>query len=308
MICEYCGKEFVKRGSKYCSRECCYEADKQRKRLNYVWKSERHGTCIQCGKPLVGSRRKFCSQECASRYEHIKEGKTQNHGELVKTCVVCGKEFTTWQSNKITCSDECKTYNNNHRKNSKERNRKAYLKKNPNARKLEDIMIEAKAKKQRMEEERARLQAEKAKVLAENRAKKEAEKQARKEYWQNYHEARICANCGKTFVSNFPTKKYCSDKCANHYRKVKRRYKTITVDKNISIEGVALRDKNVCQLCGQLVDWDDYEVIDSVVICGNNYPSIDHIIPISLGGVHAWDNVQLAHRVCNSCKSNRYIG
>ena len=40
-------------------------------------------------------------------------------------------------------------------------------------------------------------------------------------------------------------------------------------------------------------------------IAGNDYPSIDHIIPISKGGQHTWDNVQLAHMICNSIKNNK---
>ena len=34
------------------------------------------------------------------------------------------------------------------------------------------------------------------------------------------------------------------------------------------------------------------------------YPTMDHIIPISKGGGHTWDNVQIAHRICNINKSN----
>ena len=41
---------------------------------------------------------------------------------------------------------------------------------------------------------------------------------------------------------------------------------------------------------------------NGVIICGNNYPSIEHIKPAALGGSHTWDNVKLAHRRCNSLK------
>lgn len=33
--------------------------------------------------------------------------------------------------------------------------------------------------------------------------------------------------------------------------------------------------------------------------------SIDHIRPLSKGGTHTWDNVQLAHLKCNIKKGNR---
>ena len=35
-----------------------------------------------------------------------------------------------------------------------------------------------------------------------------------------------------------------------------------------------------------------------------NYPSIDHTVPVSKGGTHTWDNVQLAHFYCNRVKGN----
>jgi 5-methylcytosine-specific restriction endonuclease McrA len=34
-------------------------------------------------------------------------------------------------------------------------------------------------------------------------------------------------------------------------------------------------------------------------------PTVDHIIPLARGGSHTWDNVQLAHHLCNSLKGDR---
>ena len=31
------------------------------------------------------------------------------------------------------------------------------------------------------------------------------------------------------------------------------------------------------------------------------------MIPIAKGGTHTWDNIQLAHRHCNSIKSDKFI-
>ena len=41
---------------------------------------------------------------------------------------------------------------------------------------------------------------------------------------------------------------------------------------------------------------------------GPMYPSIDHIIPMSKGGGHIWSNVQVAHIICNSIKSDKAVG
>ncbi|MEX0834417.1 MAG: HNH endonuclease [Actinomycetota bacterium] len=39
--------------------------------------------------------------------------------------------------------------------------------------------------------------------------------------------------------------------------------------------------------------------------CGNAAENVDHVIPRSRGGEHAWDNVVAACRRCNSRKENR---
>ena len=57
-----------------------------------------------------------------------------------------------------------------------------------------------------------------------------------------------------------------------------------------------------CQICGMLCVLDD----DSwSVYCGAMSPTIDHIVPMSRGGGHTWDNVQVAHAICNSLKGNK---
>ncbi|MGH9076061.1 MAG: HNH endonuclease [Acidimicrobiales bacterium] len=41
--------------------------------------------------------------------------------------------------------------------------------------------------------------------------------------------------------------------------------------------------------------------------CGDSAESIDHVIPKSKGGVHAWDNVVAACRPCNTRKRDRLL-
>ena len=68
------------------------------------------------------------------------------------------------------------------------------------------------------------------------------------------------------------------------------------------------RDDNICKICGRQVDTEDYYYTDEgYFIAGNNYPSIDHIIPLAKGGTHTWDNIQLAHRHCNTIKNDKII-
>lgn len=35
--------------------------------------------------------------------------------------------------------------------------------------------------------------------------------------------------------------------------------------------------------------------------------TIDHVVPLSLGGQHTWDNVKAAHAICNWTKSNAIV-
>ena len=87
--------------------------------------------------------------------------------------------------------------------------------------------------------------------------------------------------------------------------RVKRRFAMCAGDDDITLDKLFNRDGGVCALCGRRCDYGDYIFQGDTFIAGNDYPSIDHITPLSKGGSHTWNNVQLAHKRCNSIKSNR---
>lgn len=120
---------------------------------------------------------------------------------------------------------------------------------------------------------------------------------------------KICIECGKEFKANTIGAKICSDVCRrkrnNRLREIHRRNKLKEngiVDYTISLTRLIKRDKGICKLCGRKVDTKDYEIKNNAFIAKKAYPSIDHIVPVSKGGMHTWDNVQLAHHKCNSIK------
>lgn len=123
-----------------------------------------------------------------------------------------------------------------------------------------------------------------------------------------------CQCCGAMFLYDDRThQKYCSKQCAARLRQkrhetVRRiRTKAQMVDSDISLERLYQRDGGLCYLCGRVCDWNDREVVDGTIICGDTYPSVDHVIPLSKNGKHSWANVKLACRKCNNRKRDNII-
>lgn len=130
---------------------------------------------------------------------------------------------------------------------------------------------------------------------------KETLKQLENLQYRIEHE-KVCRICGKPFIAVNKNAVCCSPECSrknDNRQKDKRIYKNGQPDLSINLPALYIRDNGICQLCGRHIDFN----------CDSNsdyYPSIDHIIPINKGGLHRWDNVQLACRICNSRKQDIY--
>lgn len=120
----------------------------------------------------------------------------------------------------------------------------------------------------------------------------------------------VCEICGEMFFTWDSRKKYCSTACQ---KESERRYASYNhgsdnrlnssniIDRDIDLKKLFERDSGICQLCGEPCDFSDcYTNESGTFIAGDRYPSKDHIIPLSMGGKHSWDNVRLAHRGCNT--------
>lgn len=79
-----------------------------------------------------------------------------------------------------------------------------------------------------------------------------------------------------------------------------RRQARITATRNgvISRQYVFKRDRWTCHLCGTKVQQDQRAPSPLA-------PTLDHIVPLARGGTHTYDNLALAHFICNSTKSDR---
>ncbi len=114
-----------------------------------------------------------------------------------------------------------------------------------------------------------------------------------------------CVVCGAMFYGRGI---YCSKECAwqtqKHYYNNKKRSRYLKArtpeSKTISLQKLYERDNGVCWICGGLCDY-DADPND------NNYPSVDHVIPIACGGKDEWSNIRLAHRLCNSIKGANIV-
>lgn len=117
---------------------------------------------------------------------------------------------------------------------------------------------------------------------------------------------RTCEQCGNEFKTIDANRRLCT-KCFPHVRTANHRKRArlygceyvagITVDKLVE------RDDNTCQICGGTCNIDD----KAYGHFGPTYPTIDHIVPMSKGGGHTWENVQLAHARCNILKHDKAV-
>lgn len=113
---------------------------------------------------------------------------------------------------------------------------------------------------------------------------------------------RICIECGDAAG---PRRVYCyacgDSRRRNRYAEKCRRRRALergVAVEPYSLEEIAARDKFNCGICKTSVDMK----LSGLARFG---PTIDHVVPLVLGGGDTPANVQLAHRTCNSRKGAR---
>lgn len=139
----------------------------------------------------------------------------------------------------------------------------------------------------------------------------------KREQWADAYisKTRVCKECGTEFMTECGDKHsvFCCKACADKHerraehkterhriymrgQKKQRKQQVARTDAgDVDFNSLFERDNGICQICGMDVHW--------VKHIDNNWDgTIDHIVPLSLGGEHSMDNCQLAHRVCNSIK------
>jgi len=122
-----------------------------------------------------------------------------------------------------------------------------------------------------------------------------------------------CKGCGQRHQprAGMIERVFCSRRCAKRATAKKRgpqnhegRAKRAGVPRrhNVHPLRVFARDKWRCQLCGVATP----KRLRGT--CHDRAPELDHIVPLSAGGAHTYDNVQCACRRCNNKKGSRWAG
>ena len=107
-----------------------------------------------------------------------------------------------------------------------------------------------------------------------------------------------CLECGSEFTAPYGDKRrgFCSHRCSRKfYKRMRRQNKRSQGNgpvERISPLAVYERDGWRCGICGKKVN-------SKLKYPNSKSVSLDHIIPLSMGGTHTWDNVQCSHLECN---------
>jgi len=147
------------------------------------------------------------------------------------------------------------------------------------------------------------------------------------------HPPRACAWCGSDFTPSRVDNTYCSDRCkrkvykarhpesvAAEQRRYRERYgnpeygearRSADARRRARKRGarvetfhradLAARDGWRCGLCSKPIDPD-------LAWPHPKSPSVDHVVPLAMGGEHSLANAQLAHLVCNTRKGTKAAG
>lgn len=271
--CKTCGKAFLgSSGRNYCGEGCWPTSIKPPKQM---------GTCEHCGKPThVNGLRRFCSNSC-SREAY---GQAKVTPKTSGTCQRCGKDFLGRPDQKY-CHANCRNKACREAKPAK-----------PSPIVMSRECLGCGKVFDTIHPSQVRCSASCGRYR-----RCSANEYAKRRSCKSKRHALLCQHCGESFMAFRKDSLFCGDKCRMHKARNCRR----AMERNAYVEPVGIgfllkRDKCVCQLCGTLV-------AEQMIVPHPLSPTIDHVIPLSKGGLHSKSNCQLAHFHCNSVKKDRLI-
>lgn len=232
--------------------------------------------CVVCGKEFIPKRydSKVCSKECLKHFS----SKKYPIKDKISKCLICGKEFIKVKSNQKTCCRECgdKFRLNNYKikaenKESFKKERKLYIKYCKYCGNEFNTFYNHQ-------------------LFCCSNCYELFNKKPKKQYNNK------CLWCGKNFISNRKSNFCCKSCYRSSYQKGvlhHRPYKINNSSQNrIYRNIIGERDNWICNICGEKID-------KNLKYPNPMSASLDHIIPLSKGGQHSYDNVHIAHLYCN---------
>lgn len=312
-MCRYCDRWFSKRGyeakKRFCSSKCWEDAKaKFSKDECKRWKAAMY--------TFKRSRANYCVQTINSRIEP-------------KACEFCGSVFipdrTTGSRVSRFCDIECAcNWKSVYYRNPESNHQKRHA--------VQKAKFESEAE-QRAESERIKKEHLKKQILSKrwkscgwcldthcNRGPccsrdcnykliitTNSKRQSDEKINAGTHKKHVseCSFCGKIFHQKRATarpQKFCSSKCMKKHTKQNREHRCRTNGPYDDIGLVVLAKKyNMrCKCCGVVCIEATGKNLDNEMTC-------DHVVPLSKGGTHTWDNVRLLCRRCNTIKLDRVI-
>lgn len=269
--CEACGKIFkvmpCRREAKFCSIPCG-NLIKNRRTQEII--------CLNCGKVAQraghdkrgGRNRQFCSKKCRVEYRKLHP---KFYKTYIKMCPICGNSFERLCNETTYCSHKCwaKTIqtNLNRRVNCAVCGKEF----TPTSRNVLCCSLVCSIVKRTQTAAAMRIE-------------------------------KVCIVCGKIYYvdGHHTFSKTCSKACADLIHSRLRRIHLLDGNEEFADWEIFERDNWICQICHKPVKRG---------VNGKNplQPSLDHIVPLSLGGLHIRQNVRCTHLKCNLRRSNRGV-
>jgi hypothetical protein len=251
------------------------------------------GKCLVCKFDLLPKQKAFCCHACWFTYKRIAE----------RDCICCGKLFKPKTIKIRYCSNECGN------KHKSVMYRKPGSKVQENKVTVNGVKLGSSSKCDYKpcvicNQQRQSLNPNGSKYCGDD-CKYKAAWQSRVKRGKYVHQSAqlTCNYCDCTFSveSHGKSRRFCSNKCLQKQQKAirkKRLRKCSLRDGSVTLPKVYNRFSGVCSCC-------KIKCSKPTVLSLPSEATIDHITPISKGGTHTWDNVQLLCRECNTAKRDK---
>lgn len=304
--CRFCNKEFrpLKPNAEHCSRICQSRTGNAQARQKTI-DSRVEKQCGKCGRHFSHGRRdkKFCSDGCATEHhneaQHRRISDKRAASRKGKVCPRCKEEFEAKRSDAEYCSKICwdavrlAEY------------RQDTIQKRQSIGNVSCMNCGARFELSRLGQKFCTNSCAKNHSFKINYAKIVEAREKEREAVPN----RECRQCGKTFTPthrDVSRQKFCSSVCNMRHHSSElhaRRMEIMTAPTADKIDWLVVGDRYgwKCGMCSCEV------VKEHRGKRRLTTPEIDHVVPLSKGGTHTYNNIQLLCFPCNRSKLAKII-